>query len=122
MQEILGNDDVSESTSSQILFPASHGLGFTATLLLHYLVDQHNSIIRAFAEDSNIQLTTVTCQEIDSSILVAVDAQDLHLALVANSECNFGLEESEAANTKWTINEHGLEQHVVNRYPVCFDV
>ena len=101
----MGNDDVSDTTSSQILFPTSHGLGFTATLLLHYLVDQQNSIVKAFAEENKIQLNTVTCQEInDSSMLVAVDAQDLHLALVANSECNFDLEESAAGNAKWTIN------------------
>ena len=113
LEELLGNEDVTMSFSSSILFPASHGLGLVATYLFRYLVDEHNTILKALAMERNAQLNTVTCLEIiDSSMLVTVDAQDLHLALVANSQCNFGLEDS---NAKWTVNDTGLEEHVIER-------
>jgi len=47
-------------------------------------------------------------------MLVTFDDQDLHLALVANSEYNFDVGET-TGETKWTVNEIGLEQQIINR-------
>ena len=40
--------------------------------------------------------------------------QDLHLALVANSEYTVGIGDSRGS-TKWVLNEVGLEQHIVDK-------
>jgi hypothetical protein len=47
-------------------------------------------------------------------MLVTVDGQDLHLAVVANSEYNFGVGES-TADPKWTLNDIGLEQQIADK-------
>ena len=63
-------------TPCSILFPASHGFGLTSTLLLQFLIDRHNTVLKMFAAEKKVQLTTASCLEIlDSSMLVAVDAQ-----------------------------------------------
>ena len=50
----------------------------------------------------------------NSSMLVTFDDRDLHLALVANSEYNFDVGDT-TGETKWTVNEIGLEQQIINR-------
>jgi hypothetical protein len=50
----------------------------------------------------------------DTSMLVCVDAQDLHLALIAHSEYNFGVGGLSGDNT-WILNENGLEQNIIDR-------
>ena len=49
---------------STIIFPASHGLGLTFTLLIQFLLDHHNKILNAFSELKKVRLTTVGCPEI----------------------------------------------------------
>ena len=41
--------------------------------------------------------------------------QDLHLALVANSEYTVGIGGDSRGSTKWVLNEVGLEQHIVDK-------
>jgi len=51
IQGLLEGCDLTHSgTPCSILFPASHGYGLTSTLLLHFLIDQHNAVIRRFEE------------------------------------------------------------------------
>ena len=47
-------------------------------------------------------------------MLVSVDGEDLHLAVVANSEYNFGVGQS-SAGAQWTLNEIGLEQQITDK-------
>jgi hypothetical protein len=49
---------------SSLLFPASHGFGLTLNLLIQFLIDHHNKILKRFAELKNVRLTTVGCPEI----------------------------------------------------------
>jgi hypothetical protein len=92
-----------------------------ATVLLQFLVNHHNIIVRMFFDqvmfpgENKVDLPVIDVQEIiDTSMLVSVDGQDLHLALVANSEYNFGVGES-SGNSKWILNEAGLEQYIIDK-------
>ncbi len=68
-----------------------------------------------FPGENKVDLPVIDVQEIiDTSMLVSVDGQDLHLALVANSEYNFGVGES-SGNSKWILNEAGLEQYIIDK-------
>ena len=110
-----------ESAPCSILFPATFGNGLTATVLMQLLIEQHNAVIRKFYSKSfpdvkSGDIPYVSCSEIvHTSILVTVDSQDLHLALVANSEYNFGIGE-DAGRSEWVLNEAGLEQQIVDKW------
>jgi len=97
-----------------LLLPASHGPGLTLTLLIQFFMEQHNVAVRKVGGGP---ATMIRCQEIvDSSMLVAFDARDVQLALVANSEYELNAESSSAQPTSWTVNEAGLEQQVIERF------
>ena len=103
-------------TPCSILFPASHGYGLASKVLLCFLVDCHNSILKMLSTEKNVTPESVACADIvDTSMLVSVDGQDLHLALVANSQYNFGVGDSATNCAKWTLNECGLEDLIVER-------
>jgi hypothetical protein len=117
IKDQLRDVDLSMSrTPCSILFPASHGYGLASKVLLHFLIDRHNSILKMLSTEKKMALESVACADIiDSSMLVSVDGQDLHLALVANSQYNFGVGDSKMDCAKWTLNECGLEDVIVER-------
>ena len=121
MKENLKDVELSlESTPCAILFPASIGLGLTSTVLMQLLVEQHNKVVRKFYSrtfpDTKFEdIPFVSCHEIvHPSVLISVDSQDLHLALVANSEYNFGVGEA-AGRVKWILHEKALEHQIVEK-------
>lgn len=70
---------------------------------------------KTFPDVDQADIPFVGSQEIiDTAMLVCVKTQDLHLALVANSEYNFGVGGS-SGNTKWILNEKGLEQQIIDK-------
>lgn len=118
VKDQLKDCDLSMTTTPcSILFPASYGYGLASKVLLNFLVDRHNSILKMLSTEKNVTLESVASADIvDSSMLVSVEGQDLHLALVANSEYNFGVSDSTTGCAKWTLNECGLEDLIVERY------
>ena len=121
MKESLKDIELSlESTPCAILFPASIGLGLTSTVLMQLLIEQHNAVVRkfyskAFPDTKFDDIPFVSCHEIvHPSVLIAVDSQDLHLALVANSEYNFGVGEA-AGKVEWILHEEALEHQIIEK-------
>ena len=83
VQKTLGDCDFTTTgCPSSILFPASHGFGLTSTVLIHFLIEHHNVIVKKFVDtkmnpgETKVDLLVVSCGEIvDTSMLVSVDAQ-----------------------------------------------
>ena len=56
-----------------ILFPASHGFGLVFSVVLRFLVDRNNEILVKLKGATNVELSSVGCNEIvDDALLVAV--------------------------------------------------
>ena len=83
VQETLGDCDFTLTGSPcSILFPASHGYGLTSTVLIQFLIDCHNIIVKKHLStkinpgETKVDLPVISCREIvDMSMLVTVDAQ-----------------------------------------------
>ncbi len=114
LEQLLHGDELRKETSPcSSLFPSSRGWGLAATLLLHFLIDKQNSVLRSFAGEehcSQIDFAKIT----DTSVLIDYSSEDLHLILLANSEYSFNVG-STTNEPAWEVNELGMEQQVKNR-------
>ena len=83
VQETLGDCDLTLTGSPcSSLFPASHGYGLTSTVLIQFVIDCHNIIVKKHLStkinpgETKVDLPVISCREIvDMSMLVTVDAQ-----------------------------------------------
>ena len=87
VQKSFGDCDFTTTgCPSSILFPASHGFGLTSTVLIQFLIEHHNVIVKKFFDtkmkspgEMKMDLPVVSCREIvDTSMLVSVDAQVIY--------------------------------------------
>jgi hypothetical protein len=118
VEQILQNVEVSpDRAPCSLLFPASHGLGLAFTLLLQFLVESHNTAVHVYKQENKRAKPSVVgaAEIVDLSMLAVVDARDLQLALVANTEFELNVGSTTATQAgNWHLNDQALEQQVVD--------
>ncbi len=100
-----------ESPAS-VLFPSLYSGGNCGKGLVHLLMEKHNIMIHAFAQDQERPLLVSPRDVSGSEELVCFDERSLQLTLL--SSLQYSLEVNAAhRGTQWTLDEDALEKSVV---------